>query len=163
MSGLLITALTCQFLANAVKSFSTVSDSKSSYIFSSEMMVFFSSKLPLHIRSIASSILIIVLFFQTTLHNNIPLTKQYNNVGDHIVLFYTRKSPSIISANTKLPLYNKQGKFGSIVIASGLNFPDALSGGYLAYVKDAHIILTSPGNEYYLTPTTLSYNIDDSG
>ena len=33
-------------------------------------------------------------------------------------------------------------KFGSVIVASALNFPDALTGSYLAAVKDAPILLT---------------------
>ena len=36
-------------------------------------------------------------------------------------------------------------KFPNIVIASGMNFPDALAGAYLAEVKDAPVLLTSEG------------------
>ena len=38
-------------------------------------------------------------------------------------------------------------KFDAVVLASGLNFPDALSGSYLAAVKNAPILLTAKGFE----------------
>ncbi len=40
----------------------------------------------------------------------------------------------------------EEEKFDHIIIASGLNFPDALSGGYLAAVKNAPILLISGNN-----------------
>jgi len=44
-------------------------------------------------------------------------------------------------------------KFENIVIASGLDFPDALAGAYLAKVKDAPILLTNAG----MAPTVAEY------
>ena len=38
-------------------------------------------------------------------------------------------------------------KFQNVVVAYGQNFPDALSGSYLAYLKDAPILLTQPSVE----------------
>ncbi|MBQ6663449.1 MAG: cell wall-binding repeat-containing protein [Firmicutes bacterium] len=40
----------------------------------------------------------------------------------------------------------EEEKFDHIIIASGLNFPDALSGGYLAAVKNAPILLINGNN-----------------
>ena len=51
--------------------------------------------------------------------------------------------------------YKKQlgiDKFDSVIVASGLNFADALAGSYLAYVKNAPILITADlfgGVEYY--------------
>ena len=44
-------------------------------------------------------------------------------------------------------LYAKSGAFKNIVVAYGGNFPDALSGGYLAKVKNAPIILVNESRE----------------
>ncbi|MBR3052847.1 MAG: cell wall-binding repeat-containing protein, partial [Firmicutes bacterium] len=44
-------------------------------------------------------------------------------------------------------------KFENIVIASGLDFPDALAGAYLAKVKNAPILLTNAG----MAPTVAEY------
>lgn len=34
-------------------------------------------------------------------------------------------------------------KFDAVILASGINFPDALAGGYLSYMKNAPVILTA--------------------
>ena len=39
------------------------------------------------------------------------------------------------------------GKFENVIVAYGLDFPDALSGGYLAKVKNAPILLVDPSQE----------------
>ena len=39
------------------------------------------------------------------------------------------------------------GKFDNVIVAYGRNFPDALSGGYLAKVKNAPILLVEPSEE----------------
>ncbi len=44
-------------------------------------------------------------------------------------------------------LYKKTGSFDNIVVAFGGNFPDALSGGYLAKVKNAPLLLINPSEE----------------
>lgn len=44
-------------------------------------------------------------------------------------------------------IHEINGQHPNIVIASGQNFPDALSGGYLAKVMDAPLILTNPAQE----------------
>lgn len=50
-------------------------------------------------------------------------------------------------------LMNKKGlsKFDNIVVATGDNYPDALTGGYLAYVKSAPILLVNKGTEGSIT------------
>ncbi len=40
-----------------------------------------------------------------------------------------------------------EGKHDNIVVAYGMNFPDALSGGYLTDVKNAPMLLINPSNE----------------
>ena len=46
-------------------------------------------------------------------------------------------------------LKQKQGrtKFGTIIVASGVNYPDALAGSYLAKKKSAPILLVDPSHE----------------
>ncbi len=44
-------------------------------------------------------------------------------------------------------LYELDGTFDNVVLAYGGNFPDALSGGYLAKVKDAPLMLINKGQE----------------
>ncbi len=44
-------------------------------------------------------------------------------------------------------LNKKVGKFDNIVVANGMNFPDALSGGYLSKVKNAPLLLVNPSEE----------------
>ena len=48
---------------------------------------------------------------------------------------------------------NGNKRFSSIIVATGTNYPDALSGSYLAKVKNAPIILTNKTNE----TTTVNY------
>lgn len=40
-----------------------------------------------------------------------------------------------------------RSKFDNVIVANGTNFPDALSGGYLAKVKNAPILLVEPDEE----------------
>ncbi|MBQ6663174.1 MAG: cell wall-binding repeat-containing protein [Firmicutes bacterium] len=54
-------------------------------------------------------------------------------------------------------LYEKNGQFENIVIASGQNFPDALSAGYLTKVKNAPLLLIDPGHEANVTGLVMSY------
>ena len=62
-------------------------------------------------------------------------------------------------------------KFRNVVVAYGQNFPDALSGSYLAYLKDAPILLTQPSAEKRmiayieenLEPGGTAYLLGDSG
>ncbi|MBQ6663173.1 MAG: cell wall-binding repeat-containing protein, partial [Firmicutes bacterium] len=44
-------------------------------------------------------------------------------------------------------LYWSNGKFDSVIVAYGQNFPDALAGGYLAYEMNAPILLSEPAKE----------------
>jgi len=53
-------------------------------------------------------------------------------------------------------------KFESIIVADGRNFPDALSGGYLAKVKNAPILLVNPSEENKLIKY-ISKNIATEG
>ena len=50
-------------------------------------------------------------------------------------------------------LYAKSGAFNNVIVAYGDNFPDALSGGYLAKVKNAPILLVNDFRE----ESTLEY------
>ena len=50
-------------------------------------------------------------------------------------------------------IYTMTGKFKTVIVAYSQNFPDALSGGYLAKTTKAPIILTNDSN----TPNTLNY------
>ena len=52
--------------------------------------------------------------------------------------------------------------FSTIIIAYGDNYADALSGGYLAKVKDAPILLTNSHNESYVTDY-VSRNLREGG
>ncbi len=54
-------------------------------------------------------------------------------------------------------LYEKNGQFENIVIASGQNFPDALSAGYLTKVKQAPLLLIDPAHEANVTGLVMSY------
>ncbi len=53
-------------------------------------------------------------------------------------------------------------KFPNIVIASGMDFPDALAGAYLAEVKNAPVLLASEGTAPYLA-NYLKYNLEEGG
>lgn len=44
-------------------------------------------------------------------------------------------------------MIKKEGHFENVVLASGTNFPDALSGGYLADEKDGPLMLVNAANE----------------
>ena len=52
--------------------------------------------------------------------------------------------------------YLKVDKFDTVVLATGEGFADALSGSYLAYTKDAPLLLTT-STETKVTETTLKY------
>ncbi|MBQ8856794.1 MAG: cell wall-binding repeat-containing protein [Lachnospiraceae bacterium] len=53
-------------------------------------------------------------------------------------------------------------KFENIIVATGKGFADALSGSYLAYVKNAPIILTNGSNLWVLTQY-IEKNLDSTG
>ena len=55
-----------------------------------------------------------------------------------------------------------EGKFDNIIVAYGENYPDALSGGYLAKVKNAPILLVNPSVEDDIVDY-ISRNIADEG
>lgn len=48
-----------------------------------------------------------------------------------------------IATAKQLKTVTQKRKFDNVIVAYGLNFPDALSGGYLAGIKDAPILLVS--------------------
>ena len=54
------------------------------------------------------------------------------------------------------------GKFENIIVADGRNFPDALSGGYLAKVRNAPILLVNPSEESKIV-NYISKNIASDG
>ncbi len=58
----------------------------------------------------------------------------------------TRVDTSLDVAD-QLKAVTKSNKFNTIVVASGADFPDALTGGYLAAVKDAPIVLVTDTTE----------------
>lgn len=53
-------------------------------------------------------------------------------------------------------------KFDTIIVANGDNYVDALSGGYLAKIKQAPILLTNDHNEAYVTDY-IQENLSDDG
>lgn len=59
-------------------------------------------------------------------------------------------------------LYELNGTFDNVVLAYGGNFPDALSGGYLAKVKDAPLMLIDKGQEEQAT-TYISSHMNPEG
>ena len=57
---------------------------------------------------------------------------------------------------------NNTTKLENVVVASGEGFPDALSGGYLAKVKNATLILVGKGNEEVVA-TFIKENLKEDG
>ena len=57
---------------------------------------------------------------------------------------------------------NSGTKFKNVIVASGKNFPDALSGGYLAKVKNAPLLLVEPSVENKIAEY-ISNNIESGG
>ena len=70
-----------------------------------------------------------------------------NEPDDSERIFGALRYDTAIEAAEKLKGNDPNAKFDNIIVAYGRNFPDALSGGYLAKVKDAPILLVEPSEE----------------
>ncbi|MBR3052846.1 MAG: cell wall-binding repeat-containing protein [Firmicutes bacterium] len=57
----------------------------------------------------------------------------------------------------------KDGKFANVIIASGKDFPDALSATYLAYVKDAPILLVGTPDSITKVTKYINENLAEGG
>ena len=77
----------------------------------------------------------------TTFSPVIAFTPQPVPTGVVTRLFGSNRYSTSLAIATQLKKENGGGKFSSIVLARGTEFPDALAGGYLANVKNAPIIL----------------------
>ena len=62
----------------------------------------------------------------------------------------------------QLKTISGQKKFTTIIVANGKNYADALGGSYLAYVKNAPILMTNGKNINSLS-TYISQNLENSG
>ena len=84
----------------------------------------------------------------------------YKKALDERIYGSDRYDTSIAVANRYKAETGK--KFENVVVAYGGNYPDALSGGYLAWVKDAPVILISSSVENK-TADYISKNIEPGG
>ena len=75
--------------------------------------------------------------------NDDTVVKYYydRDVSEVLRLFGSNRYSTSLAIATRLKEMNGGQPFGSIVLARGTEFPDALAGGYLATVKKAPIIL----------------------
>ena len=83
------------------------------------------------------SIVLVLILFMTSLPGTVNAAESYTRLYGE-----TRYETAIAAADA---LKEQLGidRFNSIVVADGLNFADALSGSYLAAVKNAPILLVS--------------------
>ncbi|MBQ6622432.1 MAG: cell wall-binding repeat-containing protein [Mogibacterium sp.] len=72
-----------------------------------------------------------------------------------------RYATSRAIADQLLTVYGKE-TYDTVVLASGENFPDALSGGYLAYLNEAPLILVNKGSQTAVL-NYLDKVLDDGG
>lgn len=73
----------------------------------------------------------------------------------------SRYDTAVTVANRYLETLDTE-EFENVIVAYGLNYPDALSGGYLAKVKNAPIILVQPSVEDYIV-NYIDENIANGG
>ena len=79
---------------------------------------------------------------------------------DDIRIFGKSRFDTAINVAEKYKDYS--GKFKNIIVASGMGFPDALAGGYLAKVKNAPILLVDKSQESKIVDY-ISNNIASGG
>ena len=73
----------------------------------------------------------------------------------------TNRVKTAVASADMLKEIKKVTKFQTIVVADARNFPDALSGSYLAAVTNAPILLHSPGNG--TVPSYINTNLKEGG
>ncbi len=93
-------------------------------------------------RKLLSILLTLILIFISTVPT-IAIAEE-ETIYNTRVAGNDRYGTSFAAADT---LFNINGKYENIVLASGTNFPDALSGGYLAKIKNAPLMLINSSNE----------------
>lgn len=74
----------------------------------------------------------------------------------------SRYDTSIMAARIYKYFYDYEGHLDNIIVASGENFPDALTGSYLSAVYLAPVVLVSPGTEAKIK-AFIDENLADDG
>lgn len=87
-----------------------------------------------------------VTYFEIKTNEQIQAERVFAGAKKVRVSGQTRYATAIRAADQLLKATGKS-KFDNIVVACGDNYPDALSGGYLAKVKNAPVLLVSKTNE----------------
>ena len=107
------------------------------------------------------------VFIKTTvslphLFNSGGTCEECGHLNDETRLYGSSRYDTAVTVANRYKKLSRLEKFENVVVAYGKNYPDALSGGYLAMKKKAPIILVEPSIEDYIV-NYIDANVADGG
>ena len=94
--------------------------------------------------------------------NSAGACEECGHLNDKTRLYGSSRYDTAVTVANKYKELSGSEKFENVIVAYGLDYPDALSGGYLAKVKNAPILLVQPSVEDYIV-NYIDENIADGG